>query len=191
MKQKMKNIDFKSILLVVFLLAGNIVSCQSNSSDNVKLSTTIHEAVFMNNVEQVKAHITKGTDLDEKDQYGSTPLSIAATFNKVDVAELLIKGGADLKAASPDGTTALHTAVFLCRTDIVDLLLENNADASVKNGYGATPLMSIQAPFEQMRPIYEQMNKDLGMLGLKLDYDFLESEREVIADMLIDYMAQK
>ena len=178
-------VQLLSYVSIIFVLIST--GCQTKNSNESRLNTTIHEATFMNNIDQVKAHIAAGSDLNEKDEWGSTPLNIAATFNKIEVAKLLIDAGADLSEATPDGTTALHTAVFLCRTEIVDFLLEHHANAELKNSFGATPLLSVQAPFEQMKPIYEQMNRDMGVLGLKLDYDFLESEREVIANKLISY----
>lgn len=176
----------------MLLLAGFSISCQSNKKEEiVEPKGTVHEAAFMNNIEMMKAHIAAGSDLNVKDEYGSTALNIAATFGKKDIAKLLIEGGADLSVTAPDGATVLHTATFLCRTEIVKMLLKGGADAEIKNSYGATPLMSVMAPYDQMRPIYEQMNKDLGMLGLKLDYAFIKSEREVVAGLLLDHRAQK
>jgi len=194
MKTKINSQNSKVILLLILMIMGNTLSCQQNkekAENKVELTTTIHEAAFMNNIEQMKAHIEGGSDLDQLDQYGSTALNIAATFDKPEIAQLLIDAGADLTVAAADGTTPLHMAVFLCRTDIVKMLLASDADTEAVNGFGATPLMSVMAPFDQMLPIYEQMNRDLGMLGFKVDYDFLESEREVVADLILDHKANK
>lgn len=146
--------------------------------------TDIHTAAFMDNLSAVRQHIEAGTDLNKKDAYGSTPLMIAVTFGRTGVAELLIKGGADLNITNNDGSTALHSAAFLCRTEIVRMLLEAGADKSIRNNFGSTALESVSAPFEDVRPVYDQFSRDLGPLGLKLDYAQLEKARPVIAGML-------
>lgn len=147
-------------------------------------SVDIHTAVFMGNVDAVRQHIEAGSDLNAKDQYGSTPLIIAATFNKPDVAILLIDAGADMNISGNDGSTALHTSAFFCRTEIVKALLANGADKTLTNNYGSTALASVSYPFSEAKGIYDQISKDLGPLGFKLDYEYLEVTRPKIAKML-------
>jgi methionine synthase I (cobalamin-dependent) len=141
----------------------------------------------MGNVKAIKQHIAAGSDLNVKDDYGSTPLNIAVTFEKTEIAKLLIDAGADLSIQSADGSTALHTASFLGRTELVEALLKAGADTEAQNSFGSTPLASIEVPFEQAKPIYDQLSKDLGPLGFKLDYDELENARPVIAEMIKTY----
>jgi hypothetical protein len=62
--------------------------------------------------------------------------------------------------------------------------LANGADKTITDAYGSTPYMSVAGPFNEVKPIYDQMTKDLGPLGLKLDYKHLEETRPVIAEML-------
>ena len=83
-----------------------------------------------------------------------------------------------------EGSTPLHTAAFLCRTEIVRMLLDHGADKTLRNVYGSTPLESVAGPFEEVKGIYDVFSRDLGPLGLKLDYRYLEETRPVIADML-------
>jgi len=63
-------------------------------------------------------------------------------------------------------------------------LLENGADKDLKNIYGSTPLASVSGPFSEVKGIYDEFSRQLGPLGLKLDYDQIEKTRPVIADML-------
>ncbi|KPK28479.1 MAG: hypothetical protein AMJ61_02180 [Desulfobacterales bacterium SG8_35_2] len=144
----------------------------------------IYTATLFGDLKAVHQHIKAGTDLNKKDDYGSTPLIIAATFGKTEVARALIEAGADLNITNSDGSTALHSAAFLCHTEIVKALLDNGADKNIKNNFGSTALESISGPFENVKGIYDQFSKDLGPLGLKLDYKQLERTRPIIAEML-------
>lgn len=176
-----------SAFLLVTLFA--FTSCDSNGQKSEKSSETtpkasIHEAAFMGNVDAMKAHIKAKSDLNEKDAYGSSPLTIATIFNKPEVAKLLIEGGADINIKSADGSTPLHSAAFFCRKDIAQMLLNKGADTTARNNYGSTALESISAPFKDVKPFYDQISRDLGPLGLKLDYKQIEETRPVIAEMI-------
>ena len=159
-----------------------------NQTDESKVvevpEMNIFAAALMGDIKAINDHIKAGTDLNQKDEYGSTPLIIAATFGKKDVSIALINAGADLNLKSDEGSTPLHTAAFFCRTEVVNALLEKGADKSIKNAYGSTPYESVAAPFEVVKPIYEQISRDLGPLGLRLDYGRIEKTRPVIAEML-------
>lgn len=180
---------FLSALAFSFALISS-VACQqtqetgSQTETVEKPSTSIQEAAFFGNVKAIKEHVAAKSNLNEKDDYGSTPLHIATIFGKTEAAKLLIESGANINATSADGSTPLHTAAFYGRVEIVNALLEKNADMSVKNSYDATALESVSAPFEALKPMYDQISKDLGPLGLKLDYEQLKKDRKVIAEMI-------
>lgn len=144
----------------------------------------INSAAFLGNTDVIHQHINAGSDLNKKDDYGSTPLHTATVFGKTEVALILIEAGADINLTSADGSTPLHNASFFCRTEIVEALLSKGADKEIRNSYGSTAFESVAGPFEDVKPIYQQINKDLGPLGLKLDFDRLEKTRPVIAEML-------
>ncbi|MDW3190885.1 MAG: ankyrin repeat domain-containing protein [Cytophagales bacterium] len=180
-------IYFNFLLLIsVMTLQWACQSSQKTEADKTPEapSQTIHEAAFLGNTKAIEQHIQAGSDLNVKDQYGSTALTIAALFNKPEVAKLLIDANADIHVTSADGSTPLHTAAFLCRIEIVEALLAKGANKELTNSFGSTPLQSVQAPFESVKPAYDQISRDLGPLGFKLDYDFLEENRQVIAEML-------
>jgi ankyrin repeat protein len=179
--------------VTAIMLALLIITACSNKQNSSASQTTvkppamdIHTAAFMGNARAVKQHITAGTDLNRKDEYGSTPLHTAIVFGRTEAALALIEGGADLNVTNNDGSTPLHNAAFFCRTEVVESLLAHNADKSIRNNYGSTALESVAGPFDEVRPIYEQLNRDLGSLGLRLDYARLEKTRPVIAEMLQD-----
>ncbi len=183
-------------MLIVTLISS--ISCKDkNEKSNIEqVETSVSKSVikapaediitatFLGNLKVVEQHIKAGTDLNKKDDYGSTPLIIAATFGKTDVAKALINGGANLNLTGNDGSTALHTSAFYCRTEIVEALIKAGAERNLKNNYGSTALESVLAPFATVKPIYEQLNKDLGPFGLKLNYGHLEKTRPTIANLL-------
>ena len=142
-------------------------------------------ATVMGDLDAIHQHIKAGSDLNVTDpMVGSSALITAAVFGKTEVAKALIEAGADVNLKNNEGSTALHSAAFLCRTEIVEMLLVSGADKNLKNNFGNTALESVAAPFEQVRGIYDIFSKDLGALGLKLDYGHIERIRPRIAEML-------
>ena len=194
---KTQLIIFRKAATTILLLAVSlsIASCRSQEEKSTNKTTVlqtgvkppsvdIHTATFMGNLDAIRQHINAGSDLNVKDQYGSTPLIIATTFGKTDVAKSLIEAGADMNITSNEGATPLHTTAFFCRTEIVKALLEKGADKTLKNNYGSTPMETVAGPFNEVKGIYDQFNKNLGPLGFKLDYKHLELNRPKIAKML-------
>lgn len=190
---KYSNIKFwKPVLAAALLIMG--FALQSCSGTDNKEGTeqaevkaprqTLFEATFLGKLDLVKQHIVAGTDLNQKDDFGSTALNIAITFGKTDIAQALIAGGADIEIKGGDGSTALHSAAFFGRTEIVKSLLAKGANIEARNNYNGTALESVQVPFDQIKPVYDQMARDLGPLGLKLDYDRIAAAREVIATLI-------
>lgn len=187
----MKRLKIKGLMAVLTIMLAAACSGTSQEMKKSGGDTTaeapdmsIHEAVFMGNVKAVEAHVAAGTDLDKKDQWGSTPLTIAATFDRTEAGLALIKGGADLNLQNGEGSTPIQVAAFFGRTELVAALLKAGADKDIKNNFGSTALEVVTIPFDTLKPIYDQMGKDLGPFGLKLDYDRLQAERPKIAALL-------
>ena len=145
----------------------------------------LHTATFLGDLKVIEQHITAGSDLNEREpSVGSTALISASVFGRTEVVRILIEAGADVNLQNQQGSTALHSAAFLCRTEIVKMLLENGARKDFTNIFGSTPLASVSGPFNEVKSVYDQFSKDLGPLGLKLDYSQIEATRPVIAEML-------
>jgi hypothetical protein len=188
---------YKTFLVVVMILAiSACVSKQEKSGSGDKGArasrTTvkppkmdIHAATLLGDLEAIEQHIASGSDLNDREPaVGSTPLISAAVFGRTEVAKALIEAGADVNLKNNEGSTALHSAAFLCRMEIVELLLASGADKELLNNYGSTALQSVLAPFADVKPFYDQMSKDLGPLGFKLDYAYVEATRPKIAALL-------
>lgn len=174
-----KTIQLFTTALLSAVLAGSTLSAQTT-----KPRETLHEAAFFGYLNKVKEHIAYGTDLNQKDDFGSTPLNVAITFGRTDIALVLIEAGADLTVTTLDGSTPLHTAVFFGRVEVVDALLAKGVDLYARNSYGSTAMQTARAPFDQLKPIYDQISRDLGPMGFKLDYVKLKGNLKTIAGKL-------
>ena len=175
-------------ILVVTLLAFTGCGKQEESSPATPKppSVGLIEAAATGNLEAIQQHIKAGSDLNEKEPFrGSSPLITATAFGQTEAARALIEAGADVDFKNNEGSTALHTAAIFCRTEIVKALLDNGADKNVKNNAGRTALDAVEAPFEDMKPIYDQLRVALGPVGIELDYEQIKMTRPKIAEMLI------
>ena len=185
-----------NISLALVLLTSGCAQSSNNSkaqADNMVEAKSVIEkpkidlqmAVISGNLEAVKQHIEAGTDINQKEAMsGSTALISAASFGKIEIAKALIDAGADLSAKNNDGSNALHVAAFFCRIEIVQLLIDAKADKTILNNYGATARQTVMGPFEEVKPIYEMLQQQLGPLGLQLDLTEIEKAHPVIAMML-------
>ena len=168
-----------AILVVALLIAAG---CEKQENPTPRMN--LHLAALQGRVDAIQQHIKAGSDLNEKDVYGSTPLIIAVTFDKTEVARALIEAGADLTITNNEGATPLHIAAFFCRTEIVKALLEKGADKKTKNSAGKTALETVAGPFDEVKGIYDRIGKALSPLGLELDYEWIKKTRPKIAEML-------
>lgn len=178
-----------TIVLVVILITVTACGKQENSAEEKTQplkppGISQHMAALQGNIKAIRQHIKAGSDLNQIDAYGSSPLIIAITFDKTEVAKALIEAGADLKLANKDGSTPLHIAAFFCRTEIVKALLDKGADKEAKNNFGSTALQTVAVPFEAVKGVYDSIGKALKPLGLKLDYERIKESRPKIAEML-------
>lgn len=167
------------ILLSLLLVLPSRVFGQGETPE-----MNLHMAVLQGNFDIVQQHITSGSDLDQKDAFGSTPLIIATTFGKTDVAKILIEGGANLEITNNEGSSPLIIAALFGRTEIVESLLNHSANRYYRNNEGSTAYDIVAAPFEEDKPLYDQLAIALGPLGLKLDYELIKSSRPTIAAIL-------
>jgi hypothetical protein len=181
------------LLSTLLVFAACITTGEKSSKEKESVSETkvklpdmdIHTAALLGDVEAIKEHIKAGTNLNTKEAtVGSSPLITAAVFNKTEVARALIEAGADVNFQNNEGSSALHTATFLCRMEIVEMLLEKDADKTLKNNYGSTAYETVAGPFSDVLGIYDIFSKDLGPFGFKLDYEYVEATRPIIAEML-------
>jgi ankyrin repeat protein len=124
-------------LLLTTIAAVLLVGCGPPEPPDI----SIHEAVGTGNIEAVKQHLAAGTDVNAKDDNGSTPLQFAAQDGHKKIAELLIINGADVNVADMSSMTPLHFAVVFGQgNEILELLIDKGADVNAKDDGGSTPL---------------------------------------------------
>ncbi len=110
-------------------------------SSTVAFAGPLHEATRDGDLEQVRALIDAGADLDVRGDNGETPLNIAILEGQVLVASLLIDRGADIQARNKGGFTPLHAAAYANVVEIAEKLLSRGADVKDQmNKAGVTPL---------------------------------------------------
>ena len=82
--------------------------------------------------------LENGADVHSGDDYGWTPIHLAATHGFAEIVELLIDSGADVQRPSPFGWTPLHFSYDFPET--TRLLLKSGADVNSVKEDGNTPL---------------------------------------------------
>lgn len=170
----------RAIIKILILFIISSVSLFSQETPKLNL----HLATLQGNIDAIKEHIQFGTNLDEKDQFGSTPLIIAATFGKTEAAKVLIDAGADLSTTNNEGSAPLHVAAFFCNKDIVEALVENGADKFQRNNDGSTAYDIAAAPVELDLELYKRLKVALAPIGLVIDLDKIRNVRPTLTEIL-------
>lgn len=96
--------------------------------------------VFQNNLAELRAALAQGTDPNQRDKEGRSPLIHAAIDNKLEMARLLLQTGAQVNAQDGLGNSALHYAAQEYNPEMATLLIGNNASVDIQDKHGNTPL---------------------------------------------------
>jgi serine/threonine protein kinase len=175
-----------SVLFFIVLFVATLMSFHQSSS-----SPDIWTAVKRNSVRDVDAHLRKNRALvNERDEYGKTPIFYALQWGFPDMAKHLLKRGADVNLpCTADHQSPLFVASDYGWADTVELLLKKGALVEERNKYGYTPLMIasargntaiVQILLDRGACINAQCTPGTTSLVLALD-----AERWNIAELLI------
>lgn len=102
---------------------------------------TLHHAARMGDATAVETALSRGIDVDIRDDDGETPLHWAAASSGTEgVVEVLLRHGADVDATSRAyGRTPLHSAAQFGNADAARVLLSAGASVDVRDVGNATP----------------------------------------------------
>lgn len=123
--------------------------CAMNETDDTQYSPgeALISAVHFGNYQGVEEALSRGADVDYRDEKGCTALMGAAEQNLPKNAKRLLEVGASVHAKDDDGNTPLH---HFCISDELDfsqevlgLLLDAGADIEARNCSDNTPLITL------------------------------------------------
>ncbi len=121
--------------------------CQADAKQSKpqRPQCTIHDAAAAGDIEQIKLHLSWGTDVNGADTVGHGPLRYAVRGAKLGAVELLLANGADVNSKGGDDQTPLYGAVMFSRAqndsmEIIELLCAMGADVNVEDRWGRTPV---------------------------------------------------
>lgn len=141
-------IERNHIALVKLLLSKGV---SPNHMSQWHRRSPLQEAIRANSLPMITLLVDHGADVNQRDESGDTPLSIAVSTgkhavvqNSLPVITLLVDHGADINQRGKSGDTPLSIAVSTGMHAVVQLLLDSGADPALRTidyaGQGSTPL---------------------------------------------------
>ncbi len=129
---------FQKIFLILLFLALPNVSYSAQVRVNLLDSNYWEQA----SLESLENAIEQGHNVNAKDNFGSTPLSLAVLNNgNPELIHCLIKHGAEIDPISLDNTTPLLEAARFCNFPVIEALVQHGANVNIKDKANNTPLM--------------------------------------------------
>lgn len=92
----------------------------------------LYRAIQDGNLNQIQRHLYWGTDLNQRDPAGDTPLHVAARHGEVVITQTLLEGGARPELPDRMGRTPVFVALREGKTEVAQLLVRRGAAADPK-----------------------------------------------------------
>ncbi|XP_036118049.1 ankyrin repeat and SOCS box protein 3 isoform X2 [Molossus molossus] len=102
-----------------------------NGSHSMCGWNALHQATFQENAEIIKLLLKRGANKECQDDFGITPLFVAAQYGKLESLSILISSGANVNCQALDKATPLFIAAQEGHTECVELLLSSGADPNL------------------------------------------------------------
>ena len=139
----------------VLCLGLMTVSCIAVASDGTR---AIHRAVRVDDVATVSKLVAARADVTTPNEYGVTPMKLAAENGSAAAIRVLLDAGASPNVVDGAGETALMTAVRSGSADAVKLLLDRGASVDARD-----------AEFRQTALMFAVRDGDAEILRLLID----------------------
>lgn len=102
--------------------------------------TSLHFAALNGHAKLAEFLISRGADLEPKNNYGRTPLALAVCGGHKEMVQLLLAAGADFNTKDIWYKKLLHHAAFYGHSDLADFLISKGAKIESTSNLGYTPL---------------------------------------------------
>ncbi|XP_027720872.1 ankyrin repeat and SOCS box protein 3 isoform X3 [Vombatus ursinus] len=102
-----------------------------NGSHSMCGWNALHQAAFQEYTELIKLLLKKGANKECQDDFGITPLFVAAQYGKLESLNVLISSGANVNCQAMDKATPLFIAAQEGHINCVELLLSKGADPNL------------------------------------------------------------
>ncbi len=114
-----------TVLTVIVFLVGSVPVLGQDAGVPIK---SLYTAAGEPDIEQLKLHIARKTNVNKADERGYPALIYAANSGATEAVKLLLEAGAQVNAKGPDGRTAIIGAAQGGYKEVVDALLAARAD---------------------------------------------------------------
>ncbi|MDR2214603.1 MAG: ankyrin repeat domain-containing protein [Nevskiaceae bacterium] len=96
----------------------------------------LHEAVYANDLPEVKRLLAEGADVRAPNAFGATPMMLAAVTADTQMIRTLLDAGADAESTNAEGQTALMVVARTGNVEAAQLLLRKGAKVNAKESWG-------------------------------------------------------
>ena len=103
------------------------------AEDEKKSDKSLLDAIANGDIEQLKLLIAEGADVNAQEEFGVTPLHIAALFGNQEIIRILIDEGANPNIKAEEEITPIYCTIVSPASDrmkVAELLIDKGADAS-------------------------------------------------------------
>jgi ankyrin repeat protein len=127
-----------SILVALGMMGHSMMAVGQSTSGKDLLNAVIDKDV---DAAQIQALLSRGADIDARDEAGRTALLIATHGNRIEVARVLIEAGADVNAKDRINDSPYLYAGARGHLEILTMTLARGVDLRSTNRYGGTALI--------------------------------------------------
>lgn len=167
--------------------------------DALKSKPLYLACIQLNEEETVKRLLKAGSDVNELNDDGETPLHCAIYSNSLKTILMLLEYGADINARDKNGNTPLHIAIKICSGSnkyskfLIHELIQNGANTEVTNEKGISPTdmiinsEDIEAKLSFSEGLLDRAEAKIEKKDLNGAFDDYSLNLKVSAKMEIDW----